>query len=179
MVANFRALVQRGGSAIQIQDMDKQIVMTRRGMAAIASGVVYHYYGRGLKQCRGSARVEILPPHVRVVLARLRWAAEGRIYCCPADQTRKNRRKMLRELRRNVAHAEQVFNKVARITKDDCRKNFHTCCGSCGTTLPMPRKFSRKYNASWKVKDGLETPTSERHGRATRCFSFTCVCFTV
>jgi len=92
---------------MQIGNLDSQILMARRGNAAIASLVVYLYYRLGWDSVTVAEEIGIKPPHVRQTLARLYNAANNVRYIRPCDREAYEQRKAAREQRKIEREAER------------------------------------------------------------------------
>src|SRR6266404_669895 len=91
----------------QIGDMDTQILIARRGTAAVAGLVVYLYYRLGWDSVTVAEEIGIKPPHVRQILARLYNAANNVRYVRPCDREAYAARAAAREQRKIELEAER------------------------------------------------------------------------
>jgi len=65
--------------AIEVQNLDTQIVLARRGVAAVMTSVVYNYYHNGWSSSDVANELGIKPPMVREWLYRLNHSV-GRVF---------------------------------------------------------------------------------------------------
>lgn len=93
---------------IDIQNADSQILIARRGVAAIAVAIVYLYYRLGWDSPEIAQELGIKPPLVRQTLARLHNAAEGKIYYCRKEQR-------IKQARDEMGRVRDLFRKLKRI----------------------------------------------------------------
>ena len=68
-------LVNKSVSPVEVQNVDTKIVLEERGFAAIVVAVAYGYYRRGLNSVELANELGMKPPHVRILLYRLRAVA--------------------------------------------------------------------------------------------------------
>src|SRR5262249_18676950 len=90
---------------IQVQNIDSQIQLCRRGNAAIAARIVQLYHGCGYTSVEVAEEMRLHPPLVRQTLARLDQAARGFHYVCPKHQK-------AREFRLQVKRIKKLFQGV-------------------------------------------------------------------
>src|SRR5262249_37768522 len=114
----------------QIQNVDSQILIARRGSVAIAVAIAYLYYRRGLDSVAVAQELRIHPPLVRQTLARLHLAATGTVYRCPSYQrileqkraATAARRQRVREFRAEMKHVRDLFRRLKKIVNATNRK---------------------------------------------------------
>ncbi|HWZ97274.1 MAG TPA: hypothetical protein VN025_05890 [Candidatus Dormibacteraeota bacterium] len=68
--------------AVQLQNVDTEIVLTRRGIVALATAVIYRYYRQNYKSVRLAEEFGLKSPMVRIWLRRLHTTA-NRIFGGP------------------------------------------------------------------------------------------------
>ena len=111
--SNLHSLIarQKAGEDVhdmEIQNIDSQILMARRGNAAIATAIVYLYYRLGWDSPEVAQELGIKPPLVRQVLARLDNAAANRVYQSPKAQR-------IKEARAEMKRVRDLFRKLKKI----------------------------------------------------------------
>jgi AraC-like DNA-binding protein len=137
--SNLRSLIERqkversDKLAIQIQNIDSQILMARRGGAAIATAIVYLYFRCGYASTEVAQELGIRPPLVRQTLARLHNAAEGKIYCSPKYQR-------IKEARREMKRVRDLFIKLKRIIDATERQAAKKELEKIATVIPKPQR---------------------------------------
>lgn len=104
---------------IQIQNIDSQILIARRGAAAIAVAIVYLYYRLGWDSPEIAQKLGIRPPLVRQTLARLQNAAAGKIYHSPKEQRVKQAKAEMRRVRDLFRKLKQIVDSTERQATDD------------------------------------------------------------
>lgn len=129
--------------AVQIQNLDTDIVLSRRGLLAVVVSVVYMYYRQGLSSVEIAEQLRIKPPMVRVWLYRFnkveRYLREGR----PPRKVRgPNRRKG------NLKYGRVwTFRRIARLkTLRESGKTFKRIAEMMGLKRPQEaQKLYAKY----------------------------------
>jgi len=95
-----------------IQQIDTKTVVLQRGIIAIAASVVYSYYRLGESSTQIAEKLGLRPPHVRVMLWRMRKiAAEiqtGKLRWF--DQPTRQRQRSTRRRRRSIEFLEEMWN---------------------------------------------------------------------
>lgn len=104
---------------IQIQNIDSQILIARRGAAAIAVAIVYLYYRLGWDSPEIAQELGIRPPIVRQTLARLHNAAEGKVYRSPKYQRIKEVRAEMKRVRDLFRRLKKIVDATERQATDD------------------------------------------------------------
>lgn len=124
--------------AIQLQNADTQVLLSRRGNMAMAAAVVYLYYRLNYDSVTVASTLRIKPPLVRQFLARLHNAASGQIYHSPNPKWQR-----LREFRAELQRVKKLWRAVKQTTEQHYRKQHREELNVIGDRVAGSRKAKR------------------------------------